>query len=302
MSAAEPQQPRPPLAAQLIQELEGWRRAGVTHWPHPASAAATADDVESQERGADTAQDAPPATQTSPTDRSLEHQETAEHQDAVELQETSDDRETGGDSRHPSGHAAPVDAAVRLKQLADCVASCQKCSELASTRTQTVFGVGNPSAEILFIGEAPGADEDRLGEPFVGRAGQLLNDIIAACRLTRDELYICNILRCRPPGNRNPTSDETANCREFLDGQISIVRPSYIVCWGSVAAQSLLNTQTTIGRLRGKFYEYAEAKVLCTYHPSYLLRNPAAKVHVWNDMKFLMRDLGVDLESGQDAQ
>ncbi|MEO1998153.1 MAG: uracil-DNA glycosylase, partial [Planctomycetaceae bacterium] len=151
------------------------------------------------------------------------------------------------------------DAESQLHALADCVASCQRCPELARTRTQTVFGIGNPSAQILFVGEAPGADEDRLGEPFVGRAGKLLNDIIAACRLTRDELYICNVLRCRPPGNRNPTAEEAANCREFLDGQISAVNPAYIVCWGTVAAQSLLDTQTTIGRLRRQFFQYRQA-------------------------------------------
>jgi DNA polymerase len=200
------------------------------------------------------------------------------------------------DADSPVASNVDGDPESQLHALADCVAGCQRCPELARTRTQTVFGIGNPSAQILFIGEAPGADEDRLGEPFVGRAGQLLNDIIAACRLTRDALYICNVLRCRPPGNRNPTAEEAANCREFLDGQIAAVNPAYIVCWGTVAAQSLLDTQTTIGRLRGQFFQYGKAKVMCTYHPSYLLRNPSAKVHVWEDMKFLMRDLGVDLD------
>lgn len=183
----------------------------------------------------------------------------------------------------------------KLVSLAERVAACQKCQELADTRTQTVFGVGNPEAKILFIGEAPGADEDKQGEPFVGRAGKLLNDIIAAMKLTREEIYICNILRCRPPGNRNPSSTEAANCREFLDGQIATVAPEYIVCWGSIAAKNLLDTDTAIGRMRGKFYEYGSAKVLCTYHPSYLLRNPAAKKEVWKDMKFLMKDMGVEL-------
>jgi DNA polymerase len=184
----------------------------------------------------------------------------------------------------------------RLKALAECVAGCDRCSELAATRTQTVFGVGNPEATILFIGEAPGADEDRQGEPFVGKAGQLLDRIITACKLTREEIYICNILRCRPPGNRNPTSDEARNCREYLDGQIQIVDPDYIVCWGSVAAQNLLDTTVSIGRLRGKFHNYGRAKVACTYHPSYLLRNPAAKKEVWRDMKFVMADMGIDLD------
>lgn len=183
----------------------------------------------------------------------------------------------------------------RLTALKTCVGQCSRCTELAQTRTQTVFGVGNPEAKLLFVGEAPGADEDRLGEPFVGKAGQLLNDIIKACRLKRDDIYICNVLRCRPPGNRLPNKDEAANCREWLDGQIAIVNPDYIVCWGSCAAQNLLASELAIGKMRGRFYQYGRAKVLCTYHPSYLLRNPAAKKDVWDDMKFLFQDMGVDL-------
>lgn len=198
----------------------------------------------------------------------------------------------------PGGAAASIPPAEQLAQLSTRVAACTRCQELASTRTQTVFGVGNPQAEVMFIGEAPGADEDRLGEPFVGKAGQLLTKIIEACGWQRSELYICNILRCRPPGNRNPTAEEAQNCREYLDRQIAIVSPSYIVCWGSVAAQNLLNVDTSIGRLRGKFFEYNTAKVLCTYHPSYLLRNPSAKKPVWEDMKKLLGEMGLTPPSG----
>jgi DNA polymerase len=179
--------------------------------------------------------------------------------------------------------------------LYESVRSCIRCSELASTRTQTVFGVGNPEARILFIGEAPGADEDKQGEPFVGRAGQLLNQIIAACRLKREDVYICNILKCRPPENRTPLPDECANCREYLDAQLATIGPEYIVCWGAVAAQNLLKSEQSIGRLRKKFHRHGRAKVLCTYHPSYLLRNPASKKDVWDDMKFLFADMGIDL-------
>lgn len=182
----------------------------------------------------------------------------------------------------------------RLTELAARVAACRRCEELARTRTQTVFGVGNPEARVMFIGEAPGADEDRQGEPFVGRAGQLLTKIINACGWERNDLYICNILRCRPPGNRNPTSHEAENCREYLDGQISIVNPEYIVCWGSVAAQNLLGVTDPIGRLRSRWFSYESAKVLCTYHPSYLLRNPSAKKPVWEDMLFLLKDMGIE--------
>ncbi|MGD9856977.1 MAG: uracil-DNA glycosylase family protein [Planctomycetaceae bacterium] len=182
----------------------------------------------------------------------------------------------------------------QLAALASTCSTCVRCRELAQTRTQTVFGVGNPEAQVMFVGEAPGADEDAQGEPFVGKAGQLLNKIIAACGWKREDLYICNILRCRPPGNRNPTPEEAANCREYLDGQIRIVDPEYIVCWGSVAAGNLLGDPTPIGKLRQKWLKYGRAKVLCTYHPSYLLRNPAAKKPVWDDMKFLLAEMGLE--------
>jgi uracil-DNA glycosylase family 4 len=181
----------------------------------------------------------------------------------------------------------------RLAELAKRVAACTRCAELAATRTQTVFGVGNPQARVMFIGEAPGADEDAQGEPFVGKAGQLLNRIIAACGWKREEVYICNILRCRPPGNRTPTDEEAANCREYLDGQIATVDPEYIVCWGAVAARNLLGTEAPIGRLRGQWYRYGRAQVLCTYHPSYLLRNPEAKKPVWEDMQLLLQAMGL---------
>jgi len=184
-----------------------------------------------------------------------------------------------------------------LAQLADRVSKCTRCTELAATRTQTVFGVGNPEARVMFVGEAPGADEDKQGEPFVGRAGQLLNKIIEACGWTREELYICNILRCRPPGNRNPSPIEADNCREYLLEQIATVDPDYIVCWGTIAAQNILQTKTPIGRLRGELFDYEHSKVLCTYHPSYLLRNPPAKKLVWEDLKILLREMGIDPEN-----
>ena len=180
--------------------------------------------------------------------------------------------------------------------LAAVVAKCRRCNELATTRKQTVFGVGDPNARIMFIGEAPGADEDAQGEPFVGEAGQLLDKIVTACRLRREDIYICNILRCRPPGNRNPLPQEASNCREYLDAQIQIVQPEYIICWGAVAAQNLLNETRAVGKLRRQFFTHNGAKVMCTYHPSYLLRNPSAKKEVWEDLKFFMLDLGVELQ------
>jgi DNA polymerase len=191
--------------------------------------------------------------------------------------------------------ASREDRQVQLDVLRQQVAGCTRCEELASTRTQTVFGVGNPQARLCFFGEAPGADEDRQGEPFVGRAGQLLNRIIEACGLKREDVYILNAIKCRPPENRTPLPKEVANCRGYLDGQLEIIRPEFICCLGSVAAQTLLETDITIGRLRGKFHECRGSQVLCTYHPAYLLRNPAAKKDVWEDMKMLLAKMGLEV-------
>ena len=191
--------------------------------------------------------------------------------------------------------ASAKDKGQGLQQIAAIVSKCERCTELTMNRRQTVFGSGNPDAKIMFIGEAPGADEDRLGDPFVGAAGQLLDKIIGACGLKREDLYICNILKCRPPGNRNPLPQEAENCREYLDAQIAIVQPDYIVCWGTIAAQNLLNEKNSVGKLRGTWLKHGTAKVLCTYHPSYLLRYPQQKKEVWGDMKLLMADMGVEL-------
>jgi len=195
----------------------------------------------------------------------------------------------------PAATEVPNDRAAALAAVRKQVAACTRCPELARSRTQTVFGVGSPHARLAFLGEAPGADEDRQGEPFVGAAGQLLNRILRACTLRREDVYILNILRCRPPGNRTPSASEAANCREFLDAQLAIIQPEYICCLGSVAAQNLLGTNAAIGRLRGRFHDYQGIKVICTYHPAYLLRNPAAKRQVWDDMQVLMAEMGITL-------
>jgi DNA polymerase len=191
---------------------------------------------------------------------------------------------------------ASEDRHVRLKQIAAQVAKCRKCAELAETRTQTVFGDGNPYSELVFLGEAPGADEDRQGVPFVGRAGKLLTDIITkGMKLNREDVYICNILRCRPPGNRNPSPQEAENCSVFLNQTLEVIAPKYIFCLGSIAATNLLDTQNSIGRLRGKVHDYYGIQVVCTYHPAYLLRNPSAKAATWEDVKLLMRIMGLPL-------
>jgi DNA polymerase len=191
---------------------------------------------------------------------------------------------------------ADASTAPTLAALEQEVAGCTRCGELARTRTQTVFGVGNPRAALCFLGEAPGADEDRQGEPFVGRAGQLLNKILEACRLKREDVYILNILKCRPPNNRNPLPDEARNCRRFLDRQLELISPEFICCLGAVAAQNLLGVTDSIGRLRSRVHRYGTIRVVCTYHPAYLLRNPSAKKYTWDDMKLLMREMGMPVD------
>jgi DNA polymerase len=181
-----------------------------------------------------------------------------------------------------------------LAVLAHEVAGCQRCPELLATRTQTVFGDGPPGVELCFVGEAPGADEDAQGLPFVGAAGQLLNRIIAACGLKREEVYICNTVKCHPPGNRTPLVNEVANCRGFLERQLELVRPRFLCALGGSAAKALLNTTESLGRLRRRFHDYKGIPVLCTYHPAFLLphRSPEKKRDVWEDMKMLLARMG----------
>jgi DNA polymerase len=185
--------------------------------------------------------------------------------------------------------------APTLETLAQAVAVCTRCTELAATRKQTVFADGNPKARLVFLGEAPGADEDAQGKPFVGRAGKLLTDMIErGMKLPRRDVYIMNVLKCRPPGNRNPLPHEARNCRPYLLRQLELVAPEFICCLGAVAAQNLLETTQSIGKLRGRFHDWRGIQVLCTYHPAYLLRNPDAKRPTWDDLKLLMEAMGLE--------
>jgi len=176
-----------------------------------------------------------------------------------------------------------------LKEIRSDLGDCQRC-RLAGHRKNIVFGSGSPQAKLVFVGEGPGFEEDRQGEPFVGPAGQLLTKIIEAIKLTRKQAYICNIVKCRPPGNRNPETDEINTCFAFLERQIAAIQPDYICALGAVAAQTLLNTAEPISQLRGRIHHYKGIKVIATYHPAYLLRNPEKKRDVWEDMKMLMKE------------
>jgi DNA polymerase len=199
--------------------------------------------------------------------------------------------ELGG---HGGGHEliavarTAADALAAIK--ADIGPDCSRCKLHTLGRRQVVFGVGNPEADLMFVGEAPGADEDMQGIPFVGRAGQLLTKIIEAIGLKRDDVYIANVIKCRPPQNRNPDPDEVATCEPFLFQQIDVIKPKVIVALGTFAARALLNTLDPISRLRGRVYNYRGAKLIPTFHPAYLLRNPASKRDVWEDMK-VVREL-----------
>jgi uracil-DNA glycosylase family 4 len=195
-----------------------------------------------------------------------------------------------------------AEKAAELEKIAEEVRQCCECG-LESTRTNVVPGEGNPNARIMFIGEGPGADEDAQGRPFVGRAGQLLDKIIVACGLKRSDVFIANILKCRPPGNRDPRADEIISCLPYLQRQIEIINPEIIVALGAHAAKTLLNTTQSIGRLRGQFLEYytgldkPPVKLMATYHPAYLLRNYSQdnRRKVWEDMQKVLTELGLPI-------
>jgi uracil-DNA glycosylase family 4 len=205
-------------------------------------------------------------------------------------------RRSGDPEPPPDPHAPHAPSAILYKNSADALAAvridigdCVRCKLHAQGRKQIVFGVGNPDADLMFVGEAPGADEDIQGIPFVGRAGQLLTKIIEAIDLKREDVYIANVIKCRPPGNRNPEQDEVETCEPFLFRQIDVIKPKVIVALGTFAARALLRTLDPISRLRGRVYDYRGAKLIPTFHPAYLLRNPASKREVWEDMKVVRK-------------
>ncbi len=190
------------------------------------------------------------------------------------------------------GKNRPFVSCDDLEEIRRDLGDCRRC-KLCAERTNIVFGTGNPAAKLVFVGEGPGYDEDQKGEPFVGKAGQLLTKIIEAMNLARDKVYICNIIKCRPPGNRNPAPDEIKACFPFLERQLDAIRPAFICALGTFAAQTLLDADEPISKMRGRLYDYRGMKVMPTFHPAYLLRNPEKKRDVWEDMKKLISLINV---------
>lgn len=184
------------------------------------------------------------------------------------------------------------DKPALLEAIRDDIGDCTRC-RLHKGRTKLVFGVGNPDAELMFVGEGPGADEDAQGEPFVGRAGQLLNNMISAMGLKREDVYIANVVKCRPPGNRTPEKDECDTCSPFLLRQIEVIKPKVIVALGAVAAKNLLAVNDSMANLRGRWYDFRGARLAVTYHPAYLLRDPRQKKEAWKDLQMVMKYLGL---------
>ena len=186
-----------------------------------------------------------------------------------------------------------TDSAQALRLIREDLGDCTRCRLSKQGRKQIVFGVGNPKAELMFIGEAPGADEDQQGEPFVGRAGQLLNNMIKAMGLRREDVYIANIIKCRPPGNRTPERDECETCSPFLMRQIAAVKPKAIVALGAVAAKTLLAINAPMSEFRGRWFDFRGTKLAVTYHPAFLLRDPRQKKESWKDLQMVMKELGM---------
>ena len=197
----------------------------------------------------------------------------------------------------PRTEADTSDPAKALRIIREDLGECTRCRLAKQGRKQIVFGVGNPRTELMFIGEAPGADEDQQGEPFVGRAGQLLNNMIKAMGLRREDIYIANIIKCRPPGNRTPERDECETCSPFLMRQIEAIHPKVIVALGAVAAKTLLAINAPMSELRGHWYDFRGTRLAVTYHPAFLLRDPRQKGEAWKDLQMVMRELGLKVPS-----
>ena len=269
------------LAAEAFRHLEWLRSAGVRELPHPLLCEPP---------------DPPRAFPPAPEGEKKEFPPLGERQM----------RDTGSRDAVPRVRVLEGGSGVgtllekgcgspELLRIRDELGDCTRC-KLARGRTHLVYGVGNPRAELVFAGEGPGEEEDRQGEPFVGRAGQLLTKMIEAMGFGREDVYIANVVKCRPPGNRNPEPDEIESCEPFLRAQLAAIRPRVIVALGKFAAQTLLRETTPISRLRGRWFAYEGVKLMPTFHPAYLLRSPDEKKKAWEDLQLVMKELGKPLE------
>ena len=212
---------------------------------------------------------------------------------AVAVEQNAENTETASQMPRATSPSA-VDRPTALRLIREEIGDCTRCRLHKQGRKQIVFGVGDPNAELMFIGEAPGADEDEQGQPFVGRAGQLLNNMIKAMGLRREDVYIANIIKCRPPGNRTPERDECDTCSPFLMQQIKVISPKAIVALGAVAAKTLLAVNAPMSELRGHWYDFRGTKLAVTYHPAFLLRDPRQKKEAWKDLQMVMKELGLE--------
>jgi len=237
-----------------------------------------------------------------PAQEEIEAIETRAARDEVleELETMPQQRKPGAPPFSPSvgrkgGISTDLDPTTALKLIREDLGDCTRCRLHQQGRKQIVFGVGNPEADLMFVGEGPGADEDQQGEPFVGRAGQLLNKMIEAMGLKREDVYIANVVKCRPPGNRTPERDECDTCSPFLYRQIDVIKPRAIVALGAVAAKTLLGLNDTMANMRGQWFDYRGTKLRVTYHPAYLLRDPRQKSEAWKDLQEVMKYLGLEV-------
>jgi uracil-DNA glycosylase family 4 len=288
-------------AAALAAHLD---RSGI-HWlPNPRPDAVqslaknfarpTAADDSTEHESADTTDPNKPSEKSSrPAPTQSAPQRPAATRPATRLDPVASIEAVG--STYPQAAIPINDRQAQLDLINQQVSGCTRCEILSSCRKKTVFGEGSVSPRVVFFGEGPGADEDNTGRPFVGRAGELLTRMIQACSFAREDVYLLNTVKCRPPGNRNPEPDEIENCREYYQRQLAILRPQYIVCLGAISSQELLKSKLPVGRLRGRFHAYFESKVVVTYHPAYLLRNDSAKKAAWADLQLMLQDAGIQL-------
>lgn len=274
---------------QLLQRLDGLKRAGLDRIPRPpagrslviaeVSTTPVPETIESE-----------PATKPAPRPAAIPKPVPSPKPAPVAMTHAS----LFGEPTLAVPEIPVAERPARLAALAQEVAACVKCPLLVANRTQTVFGEGSPNARLMFIGEAPGADEDRTGRPFVGKAGQLLTDMITkGMGLAREDVFIANVVKSRPPDNRNPEPEEIAHCLPYLEQQIGIIRPEYLCVLGKVAASTLLETALPMNRLRGKWHTYRGIPMIVTWHPAYLLRQPTAKKEAWDDLQMLMKRMGL---------